>query len=105
MMSLFIYKPMLEELKMSLRLSTYIIKRYGESIPPCLTPLVTVKRGEVTRPHLTQNVCCLYQYPAIRTINMGIPLAISLFMVLSYSASQDASPDGIFGTGLSFDTL
>ena len=46
-------QPMLLFDKVKLKSSMYILKRSGDSIPPCLTPLVTVKVVEVALPHFT----------------------------------------------------
>ena len=41
--------------------STYTINNMGESIPPCLTPHVTLKKDETTLFHLTQITTLSYQ--------------------------------------------
>jgi hypothetical protein len=56
----------------------YNEKSIGESIPPCLTPFVILKKSEVQVPHLIHRLCILYQYINIRTIIIGTDLDISL---------------------------
>ena len=50
--------PPIEDLfKISLRLSTYILKSCGNRMPPWQTPLVTLKLSEMQVPHLTVISC------------------------------------------------
>ena len=49
------------KVNMELRSSIYILKNHGDKMPPCLTPLSTVKLDDTTEPHLTRTCCDLYQ--------------------------------------------
>ena len=53
-----IMDPPIEDLfRISLRLSTYILKSCGNRMPPWQTPLVTLKLSEMQVPHLTVISC------------------------------------------------
>ena len=47
-----IRSPILEVFNKTLNLSMQTLKRIGDIIPPCFTPLETVKYGEIVLPHL-----------------------------------------------------
>ena len=47
--------PPTELFKISLRPSMYILKSWGDRMPPWRTPLVTLKLSEMQRPHLNNN--------------------------------------------------
>ena len=40
--------------------SVYTANNTGDSIPPCLTPFMTVKDSDITLPHLTLNAWFVY---------------------------------------------
>ena len=70
------------------------IKRWGERIPPCLTPLETVKKLENPRHHLMVNFWVPYQWYRMRPIKAGQPRSINLpnsLLWLTLSKALEAS--------------
>ena len=65
------------------RSSTYTANKRGDKMPPCLTPLETVKKLDVDWPHLIHISCLLYQKINILTINNGIDFSNNMTMTMT----------------------
>ena len=102
MQTLFRKQPQPELINKLDRSSIYRENSFGESIPPCLTPLEILKNDGLILSYCIQSSCVRHQRHKTRTMMIGTSLKLNFLNIVQWfilSKALDASRKQVY-TGL-----